>query len=158
MAFTTIDLSTRYDLSKNGTLTVGTCLLGGFKSGSLTIESDTNDNSTRDDQGWAAEAPSSRSASLEVTYNKLATDAAQVGIRGLILDNDYVTKGVQIVYRSENASTSAGTGFKGTFCLTNYSESQEKGGEAVECTATFTGYGAIVADNAAQSTGGGGTT
>lgn len=157
MAFTTIDLSARYDLSKNGTLTVGTCLLGGFKSGSLTLEADTNDNSTRDDQGWTAEAPSSRSATLEVTYNKLATDEAQVGIRGLFLDPDYVTKGVQIVYRSENAQTSAGTGFKGTFCLTNYSESQEKGGEAVECTATFTGYGAIVADNAAQSEGGGGT-
>ena len=158
MAFTTIDLSARYDLSKNGTLTVGTCLLGGFKSGSLTLEADTNDNSTRDDQGWTAEAPSSRSATLEVTYNKLATDEAQVGIRGLFLDPDYVTKGVQIVYRSENAQTSAGTGFKGTFCLTNYSESQEKGGEAVECTATFTGYGAIVADNATQTTGGGGTT
>ena len=75
MAFTLKDLTTSYDISSEGTLHVGGELLGGFKSGTLTFSADQVDNSTRDDQGWGKSAPGLRNATLEVTFNKLETDA-----------------------------------------------------------------------------------
>ena len=148
MSFSTVSLTGSYDLSSQGSLSIGGESLGGFKSGSVTIEAETVENYARGDGGWTSSAPGRRSASLSVTFLKLGTDACQVGIRALALDSDFQSKGVQVVYRSENASTSAGTGFKGTFVLTNYSESQTDGGEAVECSAEFQGYGALTVDNA----------
>ena len=148
MAFTLVDLTNTYDLSSAGSLTIGTVALGGFKNGTLRFAGDSIDNSTRDDQGWAAMTSGNRSATLEITFNKITSDECQVGIRSYMLNADYQSKGVEIIYRSEDASTSAGSGFKGTFVLTDYSETQEKDGTAVECTATFSNFGAITADNA----------
>lgn len=151
MAFTLQDLTDSYDLSCNGQMTIGGEKLGGFKSCTLTFSSDTVDNATRDDQGWAAQAPGNRSGSLEVTFNKLESDACQVGLRGYIVSGEYQKKGVQIVYRSESESTAPGTGFKGLFVLTNYSETQGMDGTAVECSCTFAAYGAITSDTASTS-------
>ena len=153
MAFTTTALTGgSYELSSAGSLTVGTCELGGFKSGTFTIEGESVENYARGDGGWTKAAPGKRSGSVSLTFLKLQSDAAQAGIRGLMLDSDYQTKGVEIVYKT--TSSTAGPGFKGTFCLTNYSESSTEGGEAVECSAEFAAFGPITVDNA-SSTGSG---
>lgn len=149
MAFTLSDLTSSYDISSEGTLFVGTEKLGGFKSGTLSFSADQVDNSTRDDQGWGKSAPGLRNATLEVTFNKLETDACQVGIRDYVINSAFETKGVQIVYRSESKTTAPGTGFKGTFVLTAYSEQQSYDGTAVECSATFASWGEITSDTAA---------
>lgn len=142
------DLTSSYDISSEGTLTIGGVKLGGFKSGTLTFTADQVDNSTRDDQGWGKAAPGARNATLEITFNKLKDDACQVGLRGYVVKADFQSKGVEIVYRSESNQTSEGTGFKGTFILTNYSEQQSYDGTAVECSATFASWGELKADNA----------
>lgn len=156
MAFNTTPLNSSYDLSSQGSMKIGGEELKGFKSGSLSIEGESVENYARGDGGWTASAPGKRSATVEVTFLKLATNACQVGIRTLILDSEYQKKGVEIVYRSESETTSAGTGFKGVFVLTSYSESQSEGGEAVECTANFAAYGPLVVDNASGSGSGAG--
>lgn len=153
MAFTTVDLTTSYDLSSQGLCTIGTVELGGFTGGTLTIQGESVENYARGDGGWVVNAPGKRSGTLEVTYLKLSTDACQTGIRNLMLDADYQKKGVNIIFRSEKADPSAGTGFKGLFTLTSISEQQQEGGQAVECTAQFSAYGAIELDNAASGSG-----
>ena len=155
MAFQTVDLTTSYDLSSQGLCTIGTVELGGFTGGTLTIQGESVENYARGDGGWVVNAPGKRSGTLEVTFLKLSTDACQNGIRGLMLSADYQKKGVNIVFRSEKAETSAGTGFKGVFTLTSISEKQQEGGQAVECTAQFAAYGAIELDNAAAASGSG---
>lgn len=158
-AFTLKDLTDNsYDLSCNGSLYIGTVKLGGFKSCTLSFSADTVDNATRDDQGWAKQAPGNRSGSLEVTCNKMETDPCQVGLRAYIISGEYQEKGVEIVYRSEDESTAPGTGFKGTFVLTNYSETQGMDGTAVECSMTFAAYGEIVSDTTVSGSGGSGGT
>lgn len=154
MAFTLKDLTQNYDLSSQGTLTIGTELLGGFKSGSLSFSADTIDNATRDDQGWGKGAPGTRNATLEVTFNKLEADACQVGLRNYAVNADFQKKGVEIVYRSESKDTAPGTGFKGTFVMTAYSEQQSYDGTAVECSASFASWGALVADTTSNVTPG----
>lgn len=150
MAFTTTALTGgSYELSSAGSMLIGTEELGGFKSGTFTIEGESVENYARGDGGWTKAAPGKRSASVSVTFLKMQSNAAQAGIRGLMLDSDYQTKGVEIVYKT--TSTTAGTGFKGTFCLTNYSESSSEGGEAVECSAEFAAFGQITIDNASSS-------
>lgn len=151
MAFALTDLTNSYELSSEGTLSIGGEVLGGFKSGSLSFSADTIDNSTRDDQGWTKPAPGNRSASLEVTWNKLETDACQVGLRSYIVNSDFQTKGVAVVYRSESKTTAPGDGFKGLFIMTNYSENQGMDGTAVECSATFASWGPIVSDTSEAS-------
>lgn len=142
---TLTDLTTSYDLGADGKLTIGGKVLGGFKSGNLSFSADTVDNSTRDDQGWQAACPGTRTATLEVTFNKIKTDDCQKGIRQWLLLDDYQTKGAVVKFVS---SDTAGGGFSGTFCLTGYTENQGYDGTAVECTATFNSFGAITADAA----------
>ena len=137
MAFTTVPLTSSYDLSSQGSCSIGTCDLKGFTGGTLTIQGESVENYARGDGGWTVAAPGKRSGTLEVTFLKLPTNDCQAGIRTLILDADYQNKGVEIVYRSNASSPSDGSGFKGTFVLTNYSEAQQTGGEAIECTANF---------------------
>ena len=151
MAFTTTSLTSSYDLSSQGSMKIGTEELNGFKSGSFTIEGESVENYARGDGGWTKSAPGKRNATVEVTFLKLPTCACQTGIRDLMLNANYQALGVEIVYRSEKATTSAGTGFKGTFILTNYSESQTDGGDAVECTVNFESYGPVTVDNASTS-------
>lgn len=150
MAFTLSDLTSSYDISSEGQLFIGGEKLGGFKSGSLSFSADQVDNSTRDDQGWAKSAPGNRSASLEVTFNKLETDACQVGLRGYLVNADFQSKGVAVVYRSESKGTSPGTGFSGIFVMTAYSENQGMDGTAVECSATFQSWGPLTPDNSSS--------
>lgn len=142
--FTLTDISQSYALSRNGVLTIGGGKLGGFKNGSLSIESDSTDNSTRDDQGWSKTDAGKRTATLEVTYNIIASDVVQNGIRALATTNDFNTKGVTIAY---STASTGGSSFSGTFRLTSYSETQEKDGEAIEAQATFESYGAVTATN-----------
>ena len=131
MAFTLTDLTQSYDLSSQGTLTIGNCLLGGFKSGTLSFSADTIDNATRDDQGWGKGAPGTRNATLEVTFNKLESNECQVGLRNYAVNADFQKKGVAVIYRSESKETAPGTGFSGTFVMTAYSEQQSFDGTAV---------------------------
>lgn len=157
MAFQTTTLSTTYDLSANGSLKVGGEELAGFQSGTITIEGSSVEFSVRGSGGWTQSAPGKRSAGCEVTFLKLGTNAAQVGIRELSVDPDYQNKGVEIVYRSESATVSAGTGYKGIFVLDKYTEEQDGGeGGPVKCTASFKGYGALTKDNATSGGGSGG--
>lgn len=155
MAFTTTSLTSSYDLSSQGSCLIGTCELKGFTGGTLTIEGEAIENYARGDGGWVVGAPGKRSGSLEVTFLKLPTNDCQAGIRALILDANYQTKGVPIVYRSNASSPSDNSGFSGTFVLTNYSEQQQTGGEAVECTANFAAYGALAVDSPASGSGAG---
>lgn len=150
MAFTPTSLTTNYDLSRNGTLKIGGVELEGFKSGSISFSADTVDNTTRDDDDWQVSAPSRRNATLSITCNKVVdgSDECQAGIRGLWLSSTFGNKGVAVVYRSEATTTAPGTGFKGTFILTSYSESQQYAGEAVEISMEFASYGAITSDTA----------
>lgn len=154
MSLVLTDLTSTYDLSCNGSLTIGGEELGGFKSGSLSFSADTVENSTRDDQGWKSNAPGNRSATLEVTFNKIANNACQIGLRKYVVDSDFLTSGVAIVYKSASA---AGGGFSGVFVLTAYSENQGMDGTAVECSATFMNYGEITSD-ATTSSGSGSST
>lgn len=150
MAFTPVSLTSKYDLSRNGIMTIGTVELEGFKSASISFSGDSIDNSTRDDGDWSVSFPGRRNATLSITCNKVVdgSDECQAGIRDLWLNDDFGTKAVQIVYRSENGSTSKGSGFKGTFILTGYSESQQYSGEAVEISLEFASFGTITADDA----------
>lgn len=149
MAFTPVSLTTKYDLSRNGVMTIGTVELEGFKSASISFQADSVDNTTRDDGDWGVAYPSRRNATLSITCNKVVdgSDECQAGIRDLWLNENFGTKAVQIIYRSENGSTSKGSGFKGIFILTGYSESQQFSGEAVEISLEFQSCGAIVADD-----------
>lgn len=156
MAFTTTPLTTSYDLSSQGSCKIGTVELGGFTGGTLTVQGESIENYARGDGGWTVAAPGKRSGTLEVTFLKLPTDECQVGIRNLMLDANYQNLGVPVDYRSNKSNPSDGSGFKGTFVLTNYSEQQQTGGEAVECTANFAAYGAMSADNASESGSGSG--
>lgn len=148
----TSDLSNAYDISSLGSLTCGGLKLEGFKTGNLSMTGDTVDNSTRDEQGWASNAPGKRSATLSVTCNKVASGAdnetgCQSGLRELYLSDDWQSKAFEVVMRSENNSTSKGTGIKGLFIITNYSESQQAGSEAIEIQMEFQSVGALTADN-----------
>lgn len=156
MAFVTKTLTEEYDLSENGSMLIGTCELGGFQGGSLKIDASTSTFSVRGQGGWVHSVPGKRKSTIEVTYVKDGTDAAQVGIRDLSIDAQYQTKGIEIIYRSESATVSAGTGYKGTFVLASYSEEQQasEGNDVVTCKASFEGYGALVQDNAASGGGG----
>lgn len=148
MAFTPVTLSNTYDLSRNGSMKIGSVELEGFKSGSISFSADTVDNTTRDDGDWQVSAPGRRSATLSITCNKVidGSDECQAGIRDLWLNAQFGNKGVEIIYRSEATATAPGTGFKGTFVLTGYSESQQYAGEAVEIQLEFASYGSITAD------------
>lgn len=148
MAFTEVTLNTSYDLSRNGVMNIGSLDLEGFKSASISFSADSVDNSTRDDGDWQVSFPGRRNASLSITCNKVVDAECQAGIRDLWLKSTFGTKGVTIIYRSENGSTSEGTGFKGVFILTGYSESQQYAGEAVEISMEFASFGTIVADDA----------
>lgn len=150
MAFTEVTLNTTYDLSRNGVMNIGSLDLEGFKSASISFSADSVDNSTRDDGDWNVSFPGRRNATLSITCNKVVDGSAecQKGIRDLWLKSTFGTKGVQIIYRSENGTSSAGTGFKGVFILTGYSESQQFAGEAVEISLEFASFGTITADDA----------
>lgn len=150
MAFAPTTLSTNYDLSRNGSLKIGGVELEGFKSGSISFSADTVDNTTRDDSDWQVSAPGRRNATLSVTCNKVVdgSDECQAGIRDLWLNASFGNKGVEVIYRSEATASAPGTGFKGLFVLTGYTESQQYAGEAVEISMEFASYGAIAKDNA----------
>ena len=156
MSFQTVPLTTSYDLSSQGSCKIGTLELKGFTGGTLTIQGESVENYARGDGGWTVAAPGKRSGTLEVTFLKLPTDECQQGIRGLILDANYQKLGVPIEYLSNESNPSDGSGFKGTFVLTSYSEQQQTGGEADVCTANFAAYGALIADNASGSGSGSG--
>lgn len=170
-AVNTVTLSNTFDLSREGQLlfgcatdatsgggyvwtTTGLKTLRGFKSGTLSFEGNSIDNSTRDEQGWSTENAGTRSASLEVTFNKISADEigedeldndAQKFIRQLILDGTWGETGVGIIYQS-NDTTGAGNNFAGIFVLTNYSENSTYDGTAVECSASFKSFGEIYTD------------
>lgn len=147
MAFTTVPLTTSYDISSQGELSIGGCELGGFKSATLTIEGESVDNYARGDGGWSTAAPGKRSWSLDLTFLRLKSDACQVGLRALATGADYQSKGVAVAY-SDGATSG---GFSGTAVLSNYSEKQADGGEAVECTVNLKGYGALTINPATRS-------
>ena len=151
MAFTTTPFTQSYDISSQGTLTIGSCLLGGFKEATLSIEGETVDNYSRDDSGWTCAVPSRRSGELQVTFLKLESDACQVGLRAWAVGDNFLTDYAEIVYRSESGSTAPGSGFKGNFILRNLEEKQTDGGDAVECTATFSLFGALTSDTASAA-------
>lgn len=169
----TVTLSNTFDLSREGLLkfgcatdkadksgynwtTTGLKTLRGFKSGTLSFEGNSIDNSTRDEQGWSTDNTGTRSASLEITFNKISADTvsiegvdtdndAQKFIRQLILDGTWGETGVGIVYQS-NSGTGTGNAFAGIFVLTNYSENSSYDGTAVECSASFKSFGEIYTD------------
>lgn len=159
MAFVTTPFSQTYDLSSQGTLTLGTCLLGGFKSGTLHLEGETVENYSRDDDGWTKPVPTRRSGTLSVTYLKLEDDECQVGLRAHSVSSNFLTDYIPVVYRSEKKETAPGTGFKGNFVMTSYQEEQTDGGDAVECSVEFALFGALESDVAAagSSSSGSGT-
>lgn len=146
MAFAPTTITNSYDLSRDGSLSIGGAVLEGFKSGSISFSGDSVDNSTRDDDGWGRNVPTKRSATLSVTCNKIsgAGNGCQSGLRGLMIDDDWQTKGVDVVYTSATSGTS---GFKGVFVMTSYSESQAADGEAVEISMEFQSFGAITANS-----------
>lgn len=152
--FSTVSVANVYDLSSQGSMKIGGIELEGFKSGNLSFEGDSVDNSTREAGGWACDTPGKRSCTLEVTCNKKASSTnptCQNGLRALMLgssgDYDYRSRGVEIQYMSAplSSGTSAGTGFSGKFILVSMSEAQQMGGEAVEITYSFKNFGPIVA-------------
>ena len=158
MAFVETTLPNSYSLNGLGTLVVGGTIassggtttfsggeeLGGFKSGSISFDASTIDNSTRGDGGWAINSPGSRSCTLDLTWNKLESDAGQVGLMGLLTQAqaDWSTKGVAIKYTSTDGTNTSG--FFGLFVPTAYSENQSGGGDAdgtaVECSMTLASY------------------
>ena len=137
-------LSSSYVLSSDGELWIGSEKLGGFKEGSLTIEGDTVDNFSRDDGGWSFVAPGRRSASLEVTFLKKEDDVCQQGLRAHMISSEYQNKCAVVIFKSGTT----GQGFKGDFIPTNYEESQTDGGDAVECTMSFSCCSALEVDTA----------
>lgn len=144
MAFTTTDITNSYVLSNEGQLTIGSVKLGGYKSGSLTFQSETVDNSTRDDQGWTKSNLGKRSASLSVTFNKIDGDECQEGLVTLFLSSTYAGKGLEVKFEQSATEPTKG-GFSGVFILTNYSESVGMDATAVECQITLESWGPIVA-------------
>ena len=144
MAFTLTDIANSYVLSNEGQLTLGTVVLGGYKSGTLSFQADTVDNSTRDDQGWTKSNLGKRSASLSVTFNKIDGDEAQDGLVTLFLSSTYAGKGIEVKF-AQSATEPTKGGFSGVFILTNYSESVGMDATAVECQITLESWGPIVA-------------
>lgn len=144
MAFTLTDITNSYVLSNEGQLTLGTCVLGGYKSGTLSFQADTVDNSTRDDQGWTKSNLGKRSASLSVTFNKIDGDECQEGLVTLFLSSTYAGKGLEVKFEQSATEPTKG-GFSGVFILTNYSESVGMDATAVECQITLESWGPIVA-------------
>ena len=167
MATSLTTLTGLYNLNGNGSLDVGGTItksgttatytageeLGGFKSGSISFDASTVDNSARGDGGWAVNSPGSRSATIELTWNKLEGDDGQDCLTGMLTQAsaDWATKGVAIRYQSANGNpTTSGTiidGFFGVFVPTAYSENQTGGGDAdgtaVECSMTLASNGEI---------------
>lgn len=165
-------LSNTYDLSCNGSMYLGGWtaldtynvtlnplhLLKGFKTGSISFEGQTVDNSTRDDQGWTSDDNSTRSATLSVTFNKISRQSvdpknddpefdnhAQEALRELILSNEFSSHGIGITFKS-NSDTGSGNSFSGVFVMTSMSESQQQGAEAVEVQCEFKSFGQIYLD------------
>lgn len=144
MAFTLTDITNSYVLSNEGQLTLGTVPLGGYKTGTLSFQSETVDNSTRDDQGWTKSNLGKRSASLSVTFNKIDGDECQEGLVTLFLSSTYAAKGVEVKFKQSATEENKG-GFSGVFILTNYSETVGMDATAVECQITLESWGPIVA-------------
>ena len=173
-----IALTGAYSLNGNGRLNVGGAItydatthaatytappssenfggeLGGFKSGSISFDASSVDNSTRGEGGWAVNSPGSRSATIELTWNKLETDAGQDALVDMITfsQSDWQNKGIAIAYlSSDGAATSPEeSGFCGVFVPTSYSETQSGGGDndatAVECSMTLVSYREISSIN-----------
>ena len=159
-----VDLPLSYSLNSNGSLDVGGTVsggtytsgneLGGFKSGSISFEATTVDNSTRGEGGWAVNSPGARSCTLELTWNKLETDAAQVELVGMWTQTqaNWNNKGIYIRYKSTNGKSGTEleeSGFYGIFVPTAYSENQTGGGDndatAVECSMTLVNYKELTA-------------
>lgn len=173
--FATTTLSGSYSLNGNGELWIGCTRtesgtpvtisfsggekLGGFKDGSVNFEASAVDNSTRGDNGWTVKAPASRSVKVELTFNKLEGDAAQIGIRELIAapQETWSTKGVCLNYLSAapSGSSTVKNGFGGVFIISGYSEKQSGGGDndatAVECTLSLESWGAITSISASPT-------
>ena len=165
-----IALTGAYSLNGNGRLNVGGSItydtttgaatytaptgaqgggeLGGFKSGSISFDASSVDNSTRGEGGWAVNSPGSRSATIELTWNKLETDAGQDELVDMITfkQSDWQNKGIAIAYLSSDGAATSPTqsGFCGVFVPTSYSENQSGGGDndatAVECSMTLVSY------------------
>ena len=167
-----ITLTGAYSLNGNGRLNVGgsyttsgttttytqpsstagqTGDLGGFKSGSISFDASSVDNSTRGDGGWAINAPGVRSATIELTWNKLETDHAQDELVDMLTfaQADWQGKGIAVAYLSADTTGTNKSGFCGTFVPTAYSENQTGGGDndatAVECSMTLVSYGPVCA-------------
>ena len=163
---TLVALSGSYSLNANGRLNVGGTIasgvysagleLEGFKSGSVSFDASTIDNSTRGEGGWAVNAPGSRSCTIELTWNKkelesgqTTSDNAQALLMSMLTQSqaDWSTKGINIAYLSSNGTTKSG--FAGLFVPTAYSENQSGGGDAdataVECSMTLASYKDIYA-------------
>ena len=159
-----VTLTGAYSLNGNGRLNVGGAIttdsqtgvttyttpsanggeLGGFKSGSISFEASTVDNSTRGEGGWAVNSPGARNCTIELTWNKLENDDAQNELYTMLMQAqaDWSTKGIAIAYLSSNGTDKSG--FTGIFVPTAYSETQTGGGDAdataVECTMSFANY------------------
>lgn len=163
MSCTTVTLTGKYALNGNGSLNVGGSIttttgttsysggeeVKGFKSGSLNISASSVDNSARGDGGWAVNGAGSRSATLEVTFNRIIGDTAQDFIIGLFTadQDDFLTSGIAIKYASSDGSTTSS--IFGTFVPTDITYNQTGGGDAdgtaEEVTVTFANYGALYA-------------
>lgn len=160
MSCSTVSLTGKYALNGNGSLKVGGSIsttttaaysggeeLNGFKSGNLSISASSVDNSARGDGGWAVNGAGSRSATLEITFNRILGDTAQDFLLALFTadQDDFLTQGVAICYE-----TGDGTNTRqvfGTFVPTDLTQNQTGGGDAdgtaEEVSITFSNYGAL---------------
>jgi len=167
MSFTPQAITGAYSLNGNGRLKVGGVFtppsgttpasytdgeeLNGFKDGTIVFDASTVNNACRSDGGWAKAVAGARSCKVDLTFNKLEQDAAQVGLRAMLTvpQSDWEGKAVALAYTSTDgaATTPSVSGFAGLFVITSYSEKQSGGGDsdatAVECSISLESWGEI---------------
>lgn len=173
MSFNLTNLTGSYALNGNGDLIVGGSIttgsggvqsftggesLKGFKSGTLNITASSVDNSARGDGGWAVNSPGSRTATLEVTFNRIISDTTQQSLIDLFTasDTDFKTKGVAIAYKTSDGATTKT--IYGVFVPTDLSQNQTGGGDAdgtaEEVSITFASWSPLSKDSTTNSGGG----
>lgn len=160
---TLTSLTGKYALNGNGDLIIGCTItppgsgtaasytggasLKGFKSGSISFSASSVDNSARGDGGWAVNAAGSRSATLDVTFNRIIGDAAQDALISHMASasSTFQNNGFGIAYITSNGTTTKT--ILGVFVPTEYSQSQSGGGDsdgtAEEVSFSFGSYGEL---------------
>lgn len=136
----TVELSNSIVFGSDCSFKLGETAFPGITSVSVSYSAESQDVTTRDDNGWTRAVPGKKSVKLDLSYIQYKNDATQA----LILQALQSKQGLNVEISGGAASIA------GVFTVSDVSEPQEDG--PVTMSATLNSYGAITVTAPESST------